>query len=307
MIYDAVLCVSPLNREVALKAIRSLRLFAQSRTIFVITAQKNFSFFLNNLGAEFPVRLLDEDNLIEDIGLREIQAYFTNRTGSPQRAGWYFQQFLKMAISQQAEIADHYLIWDSDTIMLQPVNFFDDKGSVLVNAKSENHKPYFQTITQILSIEKQVKFSFISEHLMVNKRYMSQLIDALQTRAAATSWVEYVLNSVADKDINASGFSEYETYGNFVCLNYPGHLQQRSLKSTRFGTLFYGPNPTQQDLFCLKLANYVFATFEAKQMTSKYITALPKALSSMIYTGGQWFANRSDRQQAIAEICQSQV
>lgn len=90
MIYDSVLCVSSLHKDIAIKAIRSLHLFAQSRKIFVITSRKKFTFFKNMLEDRLPVYLLDEDEIIENISLRVIQDYFTRRIGTSQRAGWYF-------------------------------------------------------------------------------------------------------------------------------------------------------------------------------------------------------------------------
>jgi Family of unknown function (DUF6492) len=284
MIYDSVLCVAMRHKDIALKAIRSLHLFTQSRKIFVITSHHNFTFFEDALDQRLPVYLLDEDNVIENINLGVLQDYFTQRIGTPLRSGWYFQQFLKMSISNLPDTADHYLIWDSDTILLRSPTFFDPDGTVLINPKIEDHKPYFEVLKKTLGMEKQVDFSFISEHLMINKSYMSKLIHSFTTKASGeTSWVELILNSIDDDSLGASGFSEFETYGNFIALNYKDSFKCRSIKSTRNGALHFGMNPNRHDILLFMLAGHTFVTFESWQAAPSDRVARNQVLSRIIY------------------------
>jgi len=284
MIYDSVLCVATRHKNIALKAIRSLHLFTQSRKIFVITPQHNFAFFENTLDECLPVCLLDEDKIIENISLSVIQKYFTQRIGTPLRAGWYFQQFLKMSVSNIPDVADHYLIWDSDTILLQPLTFFDHDRTVFINPKIEDHEPYFKALKKTTDIEKQVDFSFISEHLMVNKSYMSELVHNFRAKASdEVSWVELILNSIDNDHLGASGFSEFETYGNFIALNYKDSFKCRSIKSTRNGAMYFGMNPNKHDILLFMLAGHAFVTFEAWKSGSSNRIARNKTLSKIIY------------------------
>jgi len=48
-----------------------------------------------------------------------------------------------MAICNYSDMADHYLIWDSDTILLKSLLFFDKEKRVLINPETEYHEPYF--------------------------------------------------------------------------------------------------------------------------------------------------------------------
>ena len=284
MIYDSVLCVAMRHKDIALKAIRSLHLFTQSRKIFVITSRHNFTFFEDALDKSLPVHLLDEDQVIENTKLSALQDYFTQRIGTPLRSGWYFQQFLKMAISNLPDTADHYLIWDSDTILLRSLTFFDADGKVFVNPKIEDHKPYFEVLQKIIGVEKQVDFSFISEHLMINKSYMSELIHSFVTKASdKISWVELILNSIDDDSLSVSGFSEFETYGNFIALNYKDSFRCRSIKSTRNGALYFGMNPNKHDLLLFMLAGHTFVTFETWQSAPSDRISRNQALSRIIY------------------------
>ncbi len=281
MIYDAVLCVKPGHKHIALIAIKSLYVCSQPRKIFVVSSRENFTFFSEKLN--LPIYLLDENSIIANINLNTIQDYLMQRVQSNYRSGWYFQQFLKMAICNIVDIADYYLIWDSDTILLKNVDFFDKEGRVFISPKTAYHKPYFKLIKKILGIEKQVNFSFISEHMMINKFYMKELLNNLIAQTPdKISWVEFILNAIDEQHLTHSGFSEFETYGNFIATKYKDSFKLRPLKSIR-GANIYGAVPNKYDVFSLMLSNYVFATFETWHIPSKKRVIANKIKSSIFY------------------------
>ena len=45
----------------------------------------------------------------------------------PKRAGWYYQQLLKLAISNVENISENYVVLDADTIILKKINCFCNK------------------------------------------------------------------------------------------------------------------------------------------------------------------------------------
>jgi len=284
MVYDSILCVASKHKDISLMAIRSLLLFSQSRNIYVITSRENSPFFKKHLETYPSVTLLDEDRIIEGISLQVIQEYFNRRIGTPQRAGWYFQQFLKMSICRLPDLADHYLVWDSDTIALQPLRFIDPDGRVLVDIKTEHHKPYFELTQRVLGIERLVDFSFISEHLMIHKEYMNELISHFEARSSiGSSWVWLILNSIDERHLGQSGFSEYETYGNFMASKYKDSFRCRPLKSTRRGTHYFGMLPNRYDCFYMMLEGYTMATFETSESMSTRRIAVTKGISRILY------------------------
>lgn len=304
MVYDTVLCVSSKHNDIALKAIRSIHLFSRSRKIFVITPHRNFNYFENSLDPCIPVHLLNEDKLIKDVNLRIIQEIFIQRTGFSGRAGWYFQQFLKMAVCNLSDVADYYLIWDSDTVLLKVIEFFDKDGRVLVNPKTEYHQPYFDLLEKVLGIKRQVDFSFITEHFMINKAYMKELIGNLSREAQRdTSWVEFILNCIDEKNLEGSGFSEYETYGNFIALNYSNSFNCRPIKSTRYGAKLYGRKPSLYDIFCLMQEGYEFATFENWHSSPATEISKNKDNSKIRFTYCHQKNCCTEQLNAAAEIC----
>lgn len=305
MIYDTVLCVSPRHNTLALKAVRSIALFSETRKIFIITAQNNFCFFEKNLEASLPVHLLNEDQVIENIDLHLIQNILQKRIGLHRRAGWYFQQFLKMGFCDRSDVADYYLIWDSDTVMLKPVNFFDGSGKVLVNPTTEHYQPYFYLIKNLLGIRKQVEFSFISEHFMVKKSYMQELIEKVSEQSVeGRSWVETILNGIEDQELQKSGFSEYETYGNYIAAHHRKSFDCRTLKSTRFGATLYGMNPDKCNLFSLMRAGYEFVTFEGWYPRSKRQILKNKLYSRVHYLICSLTNRCGCQRKAASELCQ---
>jgi hypothetical protein len=307
-LYDSVLCVGPHHREIAVKAIRSLLLFTASRMIFVVTAREHFSFFERFFEPGLPVQLLDEDEVIEGVTLSAIRSYLTSRKASGARAGWYLQQFLKMSICRHPDVAGHYLIWDSDTIALRKLTFFDWQGKTFVNPRTEHLKPYFRLIRATLGIERQVRFSFISEHLMVNKAYMLELLGELSGHSAdGRAWPWRILDSIDDRHLSGSGFSEYETYGNFVAARHRDSFLCRPLKSTRHGTFRFGTAPDKHAIHYYMSSGHSFATFETNTPKWKWLIALNRTLARAHYSCWSLVSRLSDRERrrlaAAAELC----
>lgn len=304
MIYDAVLCVASKHKQIALRAIRSLDIFARPRKIFVITSTTNFGFFEDNLEGRVPIYLLDEDQLIDNVDLRFVKSEFRKRGASRKRAGWYYQQFLKMAACNLSEVADHYLIWDSDTILLQPVVFFDGNGRVLINPKTEDHTPYFNLMAKVVGVKKQVDFSFISEHFMINTMQMKHLISRIEQRSPDSAlWAKTILDAISSEDLPQSGFSEYETYGNFIAQNYKESFRCRPIKSTRNGAKIYGRIPNRYDLFSLMQAGYAFATFESWHSATGTQLATNKAISRLRHFLARLTRHCVERRNAATQIC----
>ena len=260
--YDAVLPVASRNNNLAEKAIRSLALYCEAKTFYLITERNNFRRFEELRAEGFPIILVDEGSLIPTVDLQSIKQFLARKGANPERAGWYFQQFLKMAVCDLPDISEHYLIWDSDTIMLQPIQFFSQEGSVFIKSKLDTHDPYFETYRNLLKRGPQVDFSFIAEHFMVKKEFMKKLIATISDQPPSKQlWVWKIMNAIDQAHLSYAGFSEYETYGNFVSMHYPESITCRPLPSWRFGSTDFGLSPNKYDLFSLS-RRYSYVSFE---------------------------------------------
>jgi len=302
MVFDALLCVAEQHNNIAVKAIRSLRLFTRCRNILVITSAGNLPRLEQRLSELDPgITFLDEDKLIPGIDLAAIQHILDRKANSPRRGGWYFQQFLKMYACTFPRIADHYLIWDSDTILLRDLEFFDEQGRGLVTPTKRHHKPYFQTIKRLLGQDKQTDYSFVAEHLMVRTAYMSELLERLKAYATdGQSWAEAILDAVTPAHLATTGFSEYETYGTYVAARYPDSFASRELKGTRGGAVAFGMDPDAHDLFALMQAGYAYATFEVYMPRSVEMIRRNKATARKTW---ELYSRRAAQLAAADALC----
>lgn len=171
----------------------------------------------------------------------------------------------------------HYLIWDADAIPLRDMEFFNETGKILIEKASEYHKPYFHTMKSLdlaIKLRKVVDFSFISEHLMVNREKMLELIDLVESRHKKPFW-EAILEAIELQDLAHSGFSEYETYGSFLALKYPQNFHAITRKRDRFAKQILGANPSDEILSWYG-REYEVCGFESWDSADKNMTKLLK-------------------------------
>lgn len=227
--YDAVTCVSRRDVHLARLSIDYLLRNSRARTIFVITPQRAFRYLRSS---DSRVVLVDEDSVIPNVTFSKIKEFLRTLTPPNILWGWYYQQFLKMGLCHYEGILDNYLIWDSDTVLLHPLEFFDADGNIVFTKATEFHKPYFDTYSKLLSENRNCDFSFISQHMMIQVRLMKELIDRIQKSSLLTGeWVWTILKTIKNRndygqwaDLRVGRcpeFSEYETYGNFIYNNHP--------------------------------------------------------------------------------------
>jgi len=96
-------------------------------------------------------------------------------------------------------------------------------------------------IKDLLNIDRQVDYSFISEHLMFDTYIMNEMIQTISYRLDGGRSIYDRILSLLQKD-NFNCFSEYETYGNYMALNYPDKFKLRELRTFRSCAKFYGRN-----------------------------------------------------------------
>lgn len=194
MKYDIVLPVALNHINISFLAIHSLIKNANTRKIYVITEKKNFLYFSTLIDEGHPIILLDQNSLIDSINIENIENYIKCKGENPNRGGWYLQQFIKMGACYIPNISDYYLVWDSDTIMVRPITFISNDGNVFIYTISEYNPLYFDiyydTYYKIFRRNRSVNFSYISNHFMIKKEYMKELIVEIENNFSSDkSWV----------------------------------------------------------------------------------------------------------------------
>jgi len=208
---------------------------------------------------------LVEDEILEGLKLSLVRDLLRARGADPRRAGWYFKQLVIFAYAARPGAADRYLVWDADTLPLREMSFFDDGGRAIFDVTPFLHAPYFETLRNMLGIERQVDYSFISDHMMLEKEIVLALLDRIFGAEVpdGDSLARRVLSSIPDEGLDGgSGFSEYETYGNFTAAYFPKRFISRESSRTRMGSSFFGLQPSNAGLFALS-RKYSWANFES--------------------------------------------
>lgn len=199
--------------------------------IYIITDKRYFSFF--KFKSKVDIKLVDQDNVLPNMVKKDLDnltlPYF------PKRAGWYFQQLLKLGISTIDSINENYIVIDADTIFLQNIPFVNSKEQFVFLKATEYHKSYFDNYRILLGEEPNREFSFISQYMVFNKNIVKKLFSDIEKNFNDEStWNWLIMKKIQGTD--ASLFSEYETYGHYVKNHYPNQCEFISKEWLREGS-----------------------------------------------------------------------
>lgn len=182
---------------------------------------------------------------VHKVMTERLNIIFPNKEIPRGVTGWYYQQFLKMQYAYMCE-NEYYMTWDGDTIACGPFSVFKDDTEIpFIDMKVEYHKEYFDTMEVLIpGMRKCVSKSFISEHMLFRVDLMKKLIDSIMSNGniAGNVFYEKILNAISPEKIQSSSFSEFETYGTFVCLNEPSAYRMREWHSFRLAGEFFDIN-----------------------------------------------------------------
>ncbi|MFP3392401.1 DUF6492 family protein [Brevibacillus sp. SIMBA_040] len=152
--------------------------------------------------------------------------YQTKRTN---RSGWLLQQLLKLAggsLTRQR----YYLVIDADTILIRP-HVFLVNGKTVFYCRNWSRPEYFRTYKKLLGTKPTASRSFVAHYMLFDKSKLSRLKYKIEARHR-TRWYWAIIKNTNKQSY--AGFSEFETYGNFVKAHYPGHLVIRSSLNKSF-------------------------------------------------------------------------
>lgn len=217
--------------------------------------------FRKAFGRDAEIR--EEDAALPGLTLAEFRRFPVQ--SFPRGAGWYYQQFLKYAHAFTEPESEYYLIWDADTIPLRPMEFFDAEGRMVFTTSGEHHVPYFETYRRLLGEDAWVEFSFISQHQVVCKALLREMLGKIEGRHGKP-WPKAIADCLQPQGYNL--FSEYETYGHYLKNHHAARMVFRTLPWLREGVAACGYPPRKA---CLeKLArDYAFAAFETRDRWSR--------------------------------------
>lgn len=152
------------------------------------------------------------------------------------RSGWMFQQLLKLGGDAVCRNS-HFLVMDSDTVLIRPHKFRSGSRTVAYY-RNWSQPEYFRAYRKLLGKKPSAPVSFVAHYMLFEKKTLRKLKSAIEARHKMP-WYAAIL-----KNINKSGmyaFSEFETYGNFLYAESPGrYIFRKTLNksmSTNIGRL----------------------------------------------------------------------
>jgi hypothetical protein len=179
-------------------------------------------------------RIVDETD-VAGIALSEVAEW--NVDGFPARAGWYYQQLIKLAFAQTEIAQKRFVIWDADTIPSRKLAVFD-KDKLVFTQGHEYHLPYFETNTRLIDINRTnvPRFSAVAQHMPVDRTLMREMLEFIGKKSSDGSWITAIRNAIENRS-GGSLFSEYELFADWVRVHHPSRFVIRAVPWFRGGTM----------------------------------------------------------------------
>lgn len=156
-------------------------------------------------------RFVCEDNVLP---IRRTDINYLGPDGQ-DRSGWLFQQLLKYGMSDLVE-QEHYFVIDADTVLVTPQRFEDD-GRLLLLHSDEYHPPYFSVCGNLLRMNPTILLSCVAHQMLFSVPRLQAMFAHISS--ITHDWWKSILVNVDYSD--NSGFSEFETYGQWCMKEYP--------------------------------------------------------------------------------------
>jgi hypothetical protein len=156
---------------------------------------------------ECQIEIVDESHLISKKHFQKLTEVFGNRNT------WVLQQLLKVQAVLSSN-SDAVLILDSDTILLRPRPWFSSTGLQILMPSMEYNEAYYQFLEKLHVSELVPKYSFISHHMLMQPKILSNLLDSL-----ALLKIDALINYICDHantNVQSPICIEYELYGQYI-------------------------------------------------------------------------------------------
>jgi hypothetical protein len=149
------------------------------------------------------------------------------------RPNWIFQQFLKLF--QNVTETDYFLTLDSDTIIVNKLNFFENDIPIWYYGKDQNEIQYHKFNKLMFNLDKLAEHTYIGDMGFFKKSIIEDFIQFTKLTPSE------IINKSYDIINVGCHISEFELYGNFLELKYKNLYKTKQLKSLHNGKFQYDP------------------------------------------------------------------
>ncbi len=148
-----------------------------------------------------------------------------------ERSGWLYQQLLKLA-GEKLGRQSHYLVIDADTVLLRPHRFKSGAKHVFYTRRWSQDE-YFVTYARLLGRKASSPRSFVAHYMLMDKRKVRELKKVIEQRHGV-KWHTAIMNSI--RKHKQFGFSEFETYGNYLYAQQPDRIRFKPAQNKSLST-----------------------------------------------------------------------
>lgn len=153
--------------------------------------------------------------------------YVENKVANKSRAGWIFQQLIKLYFPLLHQESENVLVVDSDVFFLKETNFFDSNKEIFT-ISNEFHPPYFDHMLRVHpEFTREYNKSGISHHMLFNKKKLVSMFETVE-KLHNKPFYDVYLEAINSEE--SSPCSEYEMYLNYVCREFKKEINIRELK-----------------------------------------------------------------------------
>lgn len=136
-----------------------------------------------------------------------------------ERAGWLYQQLLKLAVDRLAGDLQACLVLDGDTVFVSPVAF-EENGRFILNITDGYAAEYDPSTSKLLGSKRLSSFSFVAHHMLFRMNLLRGLHEHLEQRFKLP-WIDAILQNLDLKSFFP--LSEYELYANWALMQDRKH------------------------------------------------------------------------------------
>ncbi|USB33781.1 DUF6492 family protein [Paenibacillus sp. YPG26] len=168
----------------------------------------------------------------------------TYRSSTWDRSGWLYQQLLKLNGDRICRNR-HFLVTDADTVLIRPHTFLQN-GKTIFYYRNWTHPEYLHIHARLLGQKARSPKSFVNHYMLFDSVKLSRLKRIIEHRHGVR-WYTAILKQLNRR--KQFGFSEFETYGNFLRSNYPSAITLRPTLNREFKkSILAVPAPERQQL-----------------------------------------------------------
>lgn len=145
------------------------------------------------------------------------------------RSGWLYQQLLKFngdtLVSER-----HFLVIDADTVLIRP-HVFRTGDKTVVYYRKWSQSEYFNTYKKLMGKKRSSSNSFVAHYMLFDKTKLTRLKRVIEAKHK-TKWYKAIIRSI--NKTKQFGFSEFETYGNYLHSREPDKIVFRRCLNRSF-------------------------------------------------------------------------